>query len=185
MAGARLVLASGSPQRRAILAQLGIEFEVIVPDVEELDEGEPSEVAVANALRKARAVGGGLVLGADTEVSLGGRVYGKARDAGEAERFLRELSGRDHTVHTGVAVIEGGEELTAVAATRVTFRELDEATLRWYLESGEWRDRAGAYAIQGKGAALVAGVDGDYLNVVGLPVATLLRLKPSLLLRNP
>jgi septum formation protein len=185
MTGARLVLASGSPQRRAILEQLGIEFEVIVPEVEELDEGEPSEVVVANALRKARAVGGELVLGADTEVSLGGRVYGKARDAREAERFLRELSGRDHAVHTGVAVIDGGEELTAVAATRVTFRELDEATLRWYLESGEWRDRAGAYAIQGKGAALVGSIDGGYLNVVGLPVATLLGLKPSLLLRNP
>jgi septum formation protein len=124
------------------------------------------------------------VLGADTEVSLDGRVYGKARDAGEAQRFLRDLSGRDHVVHTGIALIDGGQELTAVATTTVTFRELDEATLRWYLASEEWGERAGAYAIQGKGAALVAGIDGDYLNVVGLPVATLLRLKPSLLLRN-
>jgi septum formation protein len=156
-----------------------------VSSVDELTEGEPGEVVVANALRKARAASGELVLAADTEVSLDGRVYGKARDAGEAENFLRELSGRDHAVHTGIAVIEKGEELTAVAATKVTFRALDEGTLRWYVDSGEWRDRAGAYAIQGKGAALVERIDGDYLNVVGLPVATLLRLKPSLLLRDP
>lgn len=180
----RLVLASASPQRRAILEQLGIGFDVVSADVEELTEGEPGAVVVENALRKARAVDGELVLGADTEVALDGRVYGKAADAGEAERFLRELSGRTHEVLTGVAVIEGGEELTATAVTAVTFRSLDRDTIEWYLDSGEWRGRAGAYAIQGKGAALVERIEGDYLNVVGLPVATLLGLKPFLPLRN-
>ena len=180
-----LTLASGSPQRRAILERLGIEFEVVVSDVEELGEGEPREVVVENALRKARAVEGELVLGADTEVVLDGRVYGKPRDEDEARTFLGDLSGRTHEVLTAVALIEDGAERTAVASTAVTFRELGEPLLRWYLASGEWRDRAGAYAIQGRGAALVARIDGDYLNVVGLPVATLLDLKPFLPLRNP
>jgi len=180
----RLVLASGSPQRRAILEQLGIEFEIAVADVEELTEGEPGAVVVENALRKARAVGGELVLGADTEVALEGRVYGKPADEEEAAGFLGELSGRTHEVLTGIAVIEHGDEVTATAVTSVTFRALDRATIEWYLESGEWEGRAGAYAIQGKGAALVERIDGDYLNVVGLPVATLLGLKPFLPLRN-
>jgi septum formation protein len=177
---ARLVLASRSPQRRAILEQLGVDFAVVVPDVEELTEGEPEAVVVENALRKARAVGGELVLGCDTEVVLDGGVYGKPRDVAEAERFLRELSGREHDVVSGLALIDAGRELTAVARTSVRFRDLDEQTLRWYLDSGEWRERAGGYAIQAKGAALVERIAGDYLNVVGLPLATLLKLKPSL-----
>jgi septum formation protein len=176
----RLVLASRSPQRRAILGQIGVDFEVVLPDVEELSEGEPAALVVENALRKARAVPGELVLGVDTTVALDGRVYGKPRDAAEAEAFLRALSGRTHDVHSGIALIEGGVERTAAACTAVRFREIDEPTLAWYLESGEWRERAGAYAIQGRGAALVEGIDGDYLNVVGLPLATLLELKPSL-----
>jgi septum formation protein len=178
--GPRLPLASRSPQRRAILEQIGVDFEVVVPDVEELSEGEPGAVVVENALRKARAISGELVLGCDTEVVLDGRVYGKPRDEREAETFLRELSGREHRVVSGLALIEAGEELTAIAWTSVTFRKLDEQTLRWYLDSGEWRERAGGYAIQARGAALVAAIDGDYLNVVGLPLATLLELKPSL-----
>jgi septum formation protein len=195
----RLTLASRSPQRRAILEQVGVDFEVVVPEVEELTEGEPGAVVVENALRKARAVAtpdrrgacrgvrgaeppGGypLVLGCDTEVVLDGRVYGKPRDEREAERFLRELSGREHQVVSGLALIEGGEEATAAIWTGVRFRTLDEPSLRWYLASGEWRDRAGGYAIQARGAALVERIDGDYLNVVGLPLATLLELKPSL-----
>ena len=176
----RLTLASRSPQRRAILEQIGVDFEVVVPDVEELTEGEPGAVVVENALRKARAVDGELVLGCDTEVVLDGRVYGKPGDEREAEAFLRQLSGREHRVVSGLAVIESGEEVTATATTGVTFRELDEVTLRWYLASGEWRERAGGYAIQARGAALVERIDGDYLNVVGLPLATLLELKPSL-----
>ncbi len=181
----RLILASRSPQRRAILEQIGVDFEVVVPEVEELTEGEPAAVVVENALRKARAVAAeaapdAVVLGCDTEVVLDGRVYGKPADAAEAERFLRELSGRTHQVVSGLALVEGGVEATAVAATGVAFRALDEPMLRWYLDGGEWRDRAGGYAIQGRGAALVERIDGDYLNVVGLPVATLISLKPSL-----
>jgi septum formation protein len=181
----RLILASRSPQRRAILEQIGVDFAVVVPEVEELTEGEPGAVVVENALRKARAVAaeaapGAVVLGCDTEVVLDGHVYGKPADAAEAERFLRELSGRTHQVVSGLALIEGGVEQTAVATTGVAFRALDEPTLRWYLDGGEWRERAGGYAIQGRGAALVERIDGDYLNVVGLPVATLVSLKPSL-----
>jgi septum formation protein len=176
----RLILASRSPQRRAILEQIGVDFTVVVPDVEELTEGEPGAVVVENALRKASAVAGELVLGCDTEVVLDGRVYGKPADAAQAERFLRELSGRTHHVVSGLALIEGREVATAQAWTAVTFRELDEPALRWYLDGGEWRERAGGYAIQGRGAALVERVEGDYLNVVGLPLATLISLKPSL-----
>jgi septum formation protein len=181
----RLILASRSPQRRAILEQIGVDFEVVVPDVEELTEGEPGAVVVENALRKARAVAveaarEAVVLACDTEVVLDGRVYGKPADEQEAARFLRELSGREHRVVSGLALVEAGEEQTAACWTGVTFRALDEPTLRWYLAGGEWRERAGGYAIQGAGAALVERIDGDYLNVVGLPLATLLGLKPSL-----
>ena len=181
----RLVLASRSPQRRAILAQVGIAFDVAAPEADELTEGDPERVVVENALRKARAVAAPLTLGCDTEVALGGRVYGKPADAAEAERFLRELSGREHAVVSGIALIEDGSERTAVCRTKVAFRELDEATVGWYLDSGEWRERAGGYAIQGRGAALVRAIEGDYLNVVGLPLATLLDLKPSLPLSHP
>lgn len=180
MASNRLVLASRSPQRRAILEQIGVTFAVDAPDVEELTEGEPAALAVANAERKARAVDGELVIAADTVVALAGRLYGKPCDEREAERFLRDLSGREHEVVTGVAVREGPDLRTASARTVVAFRELDEPLLRWYLDSGEWRERAGGYAIQGRGAALVERIEGDYLNVVGLPLATLLKLKPDL-----
>jgi septum formation protein len=189
-----LILASRSPQRRAILEQLGVEFRVEEPDVEELAEGDPRELVKRNALRKARAIGGPggaggtrpcdappeLVLGADTAVVLDGRVFGKPADAAEAERFLTALSGRVHDVMTGIAVRDPHER-TDVAVTKVRFRLLEPADLAWYLASGEWRERAGAYAIQGKGAALVEEIEGDYWNVVGLPVAALLRLVPDLL----
>ena len=151
-----------------------------MPDVDEVGEGEPGALVVENALRKARAVAGPLVLGADTALVLDGRANGKPRDGREAEAFLRALSGRKHEVHSGIALIEDAEEQAASAVTQVHFRDLDEPTLRWYLSSGEWEGRAGGYAIQGRGAALVERIDGDYLNVVGLPVSTLLHLKPSL-----
>jgi septum formation protein len=176
-----LILASASPQRRAILAQLGVEFEVVVPDVEELTEGEPSAVVQENALRKVRAVSGDFVLAADTEVVLDGRVFGKAGSEEEAETFLRLLAGRTHEVWGGLALRRGEEETMAAAVTQVQFRALSEADIAWYLGTGEWRDRAGAYAIQGKGAALVESVEGDFWNVVGLPVAELMKLAPDLL----
>ncbi len=180
---ARLVLASRSPQRRAILEQLGIEFSVQAADVEELEVGPPHEVALENAFRKASAIAvadGGLVLGVDTVVSLGTRLYGKPADAVEARATLTALAGRRHAVISGVCLIEDGKVRSAAAQTGVQFRALDDGLIDWYLASGEWRERAGGYAIQGRGAALVAGIEGDFLNVVGLPVATLLELAPGL-----
>lgn len=176
-----LILASRSPQRRAILEQLGVEFRVEAPAVEELTDGDPRALVVENARRKARAVLGQRVLGVDTTVVLDGRVFGKPRDPDEAETFLRRLSGRTHEVMSGIVLRRGGEERTDVAVTRVRFRFLEQRDLRWYLESGEWRERAGGYAIQGRGAALVAEIEGDYWNVVGLPVPALLHLAPDLL----
>jgi septum formation protein len=181
----RLVLASRSPQRRAILEQIGVEFTVEVPDVEELDSGPPHEVALENAFRKASAVAakvsGELVLGVDTLVSLGARLYGKPADEEEARTMLSALSGLRHTVVSGICLITNGSPRTAAASTAVEFRALDATLIDWYMSSGEWRERAGAYAIQGRGAALVAGIEGDFLNVVGLPVTTLLELAPGLL----
>ena len=168
-----LVLASRSPQRRAILDQLGIEFRVEEPHAEELADGEPRALVTENARRKARSVDADEVLGADTAVVLGARVFGKPVDEDEAEAFLRALSGRDHEVHGGVCLRRGGEEHVGHAVTRVRFRPLEQADIDWYLASGEWRERAGGYAIQGRGAALVAEIDGDYSNVVGLPVSVL------------
>lgn len=182
-----LILASRSPQRRAILEQLGIVFTVRVPDVDELTSGPPQEVAVENAYRKASAIadaapdGDAAVLGVDTVVSSGSRIWGKPADPGEAATTLRALGGRRHAVVSGVCLIADGVNRTAAATTLVDFRPLDDALIDWYVSGGEWRERAGGYAIQGRGAALVEAIEGDYTNVVGLPVATLLALAPWLL----
>jgi septum formation protein len=168
---------------------------VVVSDAEELLAGDPVAVAVANAVAKARAVAGGitagltshgeakdaLVLGVDTVVMLDGVVYGKPADTAEARATLERLAGRTHEVVSGLAVVEAGQTRTTSAITHVTFRDVDRATLDWYLATEEWRERAGGYAIQGRGAALVAGIEGDYLNVVGLPVTALLELLPGIL----
>ncbi len=180
----RLTLASASPQRRAILEQLGVAFDVRPADVEELASGDPRELALENARRKALAVDGELVLGADTDVALDGEVLGKPRDAGHARELLAKLAGRRHEVVGGIAIAERGAiTAEAVVVTAVDFRALDPATIDWYVATGEWEGRAGGYAIQGRGAALVAGIEGDYLNVVGLPLARLLDLRPGLLPR--
>jgi septum formation protein len=180
-----LVLASGSPQRRAILTQLGIPFEVLVSGACERETGPPDEVAAENARRKAAAVAArrpqDLVLGVDTVVALDGRSYGKPGDEAAARATLGALSGRVHTVISGVCVHGLGQARAALVRTQVQFRTVDERLLDWYLASQEWRERAGAYAIQGRGAALVRGIEGDYFNVVGLPVATLLELAPEVL----
>jgi septum formation protein len=157
-----------------------------VADVEELDSGPPHEVAVENARRKAAAIpaagkGEELVLAVDTVVALGPRLYGKPSDAAEARATLQALSGRTHAVIGGLCLVGRDGTRTAVATTEVEFRALDRPVLDWYLGTGEWRDRAGAYAIQGRGGALVNRIEGDYLNVVGLPLATLLDLEPGLL----
>jgi len=181
-----LLLASRSPQRRAILTQLGVPFEVCPADVEELSDGDPQAVAVENARRKAVALAArrpdATVLGVDTIVVLGEGIHGKPADAAAARATLAALAGRDHVVVSGIcAVRPGAPPATAAARTRVRFRDVDDATLDWYVATGEWRERAGGYAIQGRGAALVAGIEGDYLNVVGLPVAALLELLPEIL----
>ena len=171
-----LVLASASPQRKAILEQLEIEFEVRPSEVVEFTEGDPREVVLQNALRKARAVEGERVLACDTEVNVDGRVLGKPADAAEARQMIELLSGRTHEVVGGLVLRCKGEEHTAIASTAVRFRELDAAEIDDYVTSGEWRGRAGGYAIQGKGAGLVERIEGDFWNVVGLPVPELLRL---------
>jgi septum formation protein len=181
-----IVLASRSPQRRAILEQLGIQFEVLPADVEERTAGSPEEVVTENALLKARyaaeVVGSErLVLSADTVVSLDGSIFGKAADSVEARSHLAALSGREHEVWSGLALTEHGHEQLGTARTAVRFRSLDERTIDWYLDTEEWRDRAGAYAIQGKGAALIQSIEGDYWNVVGLPGALLVEMAPQLL----
>jgi septum formation protein len=166
-----LVLASASPQRRAILEEAGFAFEVRPANVDELTAGDPREVALENARRKALAIPGDLVLGADTDVALDGDILGKPRDAAHARELVGRLSGRTHDVVGGIALARGGELVaTAVEITRVTFHESDGATLDAYVATGEWEGRAGGYAIQGEGGRLVARIDGDYLNVVGLPL---------------
>jgi septum formation protein len=137
--------------------------------VDEDTEGEPAEVALSNARRKAAAVPGAVVLGADTVVALDGEILGKPRDAAQAREYVGRLNGRTHEVVGGIALARGGEIVaTAVETTRVTFHEMDDATLDRYVATREWEGRAGGYAIQGAGGSLVAFVDGDYLNVVGL-----------------
>ena len=151
-------------------------------DVEELTAGDAREVALTNARRKAAACPpepGETVLGVDTDVALDGRIFGKPADAAAAQAFLHALSGRTHEVVSGLVL--GGRE--AVAVTEVVFRDLDDALVDWYVATGEWRGRAGGYAIQGRGAALVREIRGDYLNVVGLPATLLLDLAPNLLSR--
>jgi septum formation protein len=183
-----------------------VPFEVQPSGVPELERGVPEEVAVENALRKAQAVAatrraGELVLGVDTLVTLDGVIYGKPRDEAHARATLCALSGATHRVMSGVALVRGGdgapadeqhtaaqaahegggEARTALAITEVSFRDLDDVLLEWYVALGEWRDRSGGYAIQKGGSLLVREVHGDYENVVGLPLATLLDLHPALL----
>jgi nucleoside triphosphate pyrophosphatase len=157
-----------------------VAFEARPASVEELSEGEPSAMVVENARRKARAVQGDPVLGADTAVALGDRVLGKPGDENQARAFLRALSGATHEVWSGVALIRDGAERTLAARTAVQFRALSQADIEGYVATGEWRERAGGYAIQGRGAALVRSIEGDYFNVVGLPVAALVELDPPL-----
>jgi nucleoside triphosphate pyrophosphatase len=177
-----LILASTSPQRRAILEQLGVPFSVVPPVYEEHDPPGADPVALVreHAVGKARSVAGEAgerpVLGVDTAVVLDGRVYGKASDAGEAEAMLEALGGRTHVVVSGLCLVTPGWEEVAHDETRVAFRPLTARDLAAYVATGEWEGRAGAYAIQGRGAALVERIEGDYLNVVGLPAARLVRL---------
>ncbi len=177
-----LLLASTSPQRRAILQQLGIPFDAVAPHYEEHDppDADPTELVARHAEGKARSViaiaDGRPVLGVDTTVALDGRIYAKPENAAEAERMLEALSGQTHEVVSGLCLLTPAWEVVETAATRVTFRALTPRDLAAYVASGEWEGRAGGYAIQGGGAALVERVEGDYLNVVGLPAGLLVRL---------
>lgn len=175
-----IVLASTSPQRRAILEQLRIPFEVVAPRYHEDDDSvrDPVELVREHALGKARAVAsaGRLTLGVDTTVVLGETVFAKPRDRDDAAHMLRELAGKEHSVLSAICLLGPGLELVEHERTSVTFRALSDELLAGYLASGEWEGRAGAYAIQGLGGRLVERIDGDYLNVVGLPGALLVSL---------
>jgi septum formation protein len=177
-----LLLASTSPRRIAILEQLGVPFEVVPPryDEQPMQGVDAVELVRTHAREKARSVaddaGDRPVLGVDTDVVLDGRIYGKPQNATDAEVMLEELSGATHLVVSGLALVSPGWEIVEHESTRVTFRDLTARDLAAYLATGEWEGRAGAYAIQGRGAALVRRIEGDYLNVVGLPAALLVRL---------
>jgi septum formation protein len=170
-----LLLASTSPRRRQILEQLRIPFDAVAPRYEELED-DP----VAHALGKAESVlaeaNGRPVLGCDTEVLCAGRVFGKPAGPEAAEEMLESLSGRTHEVVSGLALLTPMWQEVRHEVTRVTFRGLTPRDIGRYVASSEWEGRAGGYAIQGEGAALVERIEGDYLNVVGLPVAVLVRL---------
>jgi septum formation protein len=175
-----LVLASRSPQRRAILTQLGLQFRVVEPAYDELPLPlPPHELAERHSLGKARSVearAGETVLGVDTLVVIDGQVLGKPAGAAEAGRMLALLGGKTHEVVSGLTLRDLSGERTAHARTAVRFRPLDAAAIDEYVARGEWRDRAGGYAIQEAGAALVSNIDGCFFNVVGLPVALLVEM---------
>jgi septum formation protein len=205
----RAVLASGSPQRRELLEKLGVEFEVVVPGVEELTGGDPEVEVVENARRKADAAraggavggtapeealatgrGGGspaatgparLVVACDTDVILDGKALGKPGDVIEAREYLDRMSGRPHVVMSGLVVLADGGERSGLERTTVVFRELSDAEKERYVEFGEWRGRSGGYAIQTLGSTLVERVEGSVSNVIGLPVGLLADLAPELL----
>jgi nucleoside triphosphate pyrophosphatase len=170
-----LVLASQSPQRRAILEQLRIPFEVVIPTYEERGD-DPLEHAEGKARSVAARAQERPVLGVDTVVVCDGRVLGKPSDASEAEQMLETLAGRTHEVVSGLCLLSPGWEELHRETTRVTFRPLTARDIATCLATQEWENRAGAYAIQGFGASLVERIEGDYLNVVGLPAALLIRL---------
>ena len=175
MSAAPLILASTSPQRRAILEQLRVPFRVVAPDYEERPGTSPLERAAG----KARSVDGGSespVLGVDTEVVFRGELLGKPLDETHAEQMLEALAGETHEVVSGLCLRTPGWEELHTETTRVTFRPLVPRELAHYVGSGEWQGRAGAYAIQGLGVSLVERLEGDFLNVVGLPGTLLVRL---------
>ncbi len=184
-----LLLASTSPQRRAILEQLRIPFEAVSPRYEEHDppDADPVALVTEHACGKARSVHrpGRVTLGVDTTVHLAERIYAKPHDADDARAMLRELAGRTHAVLSGLCLVAGERETVDHAETLVTFRPLADDAIAQYVASGEWQGRAGGYAIQGLGGRLVERLEGDYLNVVGLPGSLLLdvleREAPALL----
>jgi septum formation protein len=179
-----LTLASTSPQRRAILEQLRIPFEAVAPAFVEDDEAlvtdrhKAVDVVREHAVGKARSVhvSGAVTLGVDTTVVLDGHAFAKPSGRADAVRMLHELSGRTHTVVSGLCLVVGDEDVVGHELTDVTFRLLSPELVDAYVGSGEWEGRAGGYAIQGLGGRLIERIEGDYLNVVGLPGALLVSL---------
>jgi len=176
-----VVLASGSPRRHELLTQIGVPFSVRVPDIDETPtDHEPATDYVRRlAYAKAAAViaaADELVVAADTTVELSGDILGKPIDASDAASMLRRLSARTHKVHTGIAVRLGDLEIAEVCTTLVTFIDLDEATIEWYVATGEPMGKAGSYALQGAGGALVQLVRGSVSNVIGLPLHVVIQL---------
>jgi len=178
-----IILASASPRRQELLQQIGCTFKVVTSSVAEDHDPNlsPAELALSLAAAKALDVAkktatDDVVIGADTIVVMDGQVYGKPADAADARRMLSELAGRRHQVITGIAVVAAGKVWTDFAVTAVKFRELTRDEIERYVASGESRDKAGGYAIQGIGALLVEGITGCYANVVGLPLVTLDKL---------
>ena len=161
-----------------------MEFEVVVPGVEELTAGDPERLVVENARRMAAAVDAdGLVIACDTDVVLDGDGLGKPRDAADARRYLDRMSGRAHTVMSGLVVVEAGEVCSGLERTTVVFKDLSEAEKERYVRFGEWEGRSGGYAVQTLGSSLVARLEGSVSNVVGLPVGLLAELAPQLFSR--
>ena len=181
----RVLLASASPRRRELLAQLGLQFDIAAPDVDETPlQGEAPVPYVGRlAVAKAEAVPADaetLVIAADTTVEIDGDILAKPADVAEARAMLRRLSGRTHQVHTGVALRRGGQTLTEVVTADVTFVALTDAQVDWYVATGEPMDKAGAYAVQGIGGVFVEKIDGSVSNVIGLPLHTVVRLADEL-----
>ncbi|HEY0280647.1 MAG TPA: nucleoside triphosphate pyrophosphatase [Solirubrobacterales bacterium] len=178
-----VILASGSPQRSEILSKLGVRFEVVVSGIEELESGDPEFLVIENARRKARAVSapsGVLVIACDTDVVLDGEVLGKPADASESKIYLDRMSGRAHTVMSGLVLVQDGEERSGLERTEVVFKDISDAEKQRYVNFGEWQGRSGGYAIQTLGSTLVERVEGSISNVVGLPVGLLAQLAPEL-----
>jgi septum formation protein len=182
-----IVLASGSPRRRALLEALGVEVRLNVPGISEIEDGTPRDVALTNAIRKrdeaaAGEIPPGIVIAADTVVAMGGDLYGKPQTLDEARAMLRRLSGRTHEVMTGVAIIDiaSGQKAEGVETTRVTFRALTDLEILTFVAAVQPLDRAGAYTVDGPGSLLVERYEGCYTNVLGLPMILLDRLMREL-----
>lgn len=171
------VLASGSPRRKELLQLIIPQFDIQVSGCEEIvPEGTPvNDIPRLLAIQKAKAVSNerpdDIIIGADTIVVLNNQIFGKPKNKDDAKRMLHELSGKDHFVYTGVAIINGENITSFVSKTVVSFYELSDEIINQYVDSGEPMDKAGAYGIQGKGCILVKKIDGDYFTVVGFPVS--------------
>ena len=176
-----IILASGSPRRKELMERAGLDFSIVTADVDEtIPEGTPpNEAVTALAVKKARAVARDhpdrLVIGADTVVSIDGRILGKPSDAEDARRMLSLLSGRMHRVYTGIALIKNDRVKSFYDETAVHFYKLSDEEIRAYIATGEPMDKAGAYGIQGRGCTLVQRIEGDFFNVVGFPIAKIYR----------